>query len=450
MTATYDDETADVRMPPFNELAEQQALGGMLISAEAIRDVTSIVNSVDFHRPAHQLIFDAIVALNERGEPVDAMTVDAELTKRGEAGRYGGPVYLVELTEKIPTAANAGHAAGQVATKAVLRRMTEIGASVAQLGYEGVGELAELVERAHSLVASLEAPSTASGAELMHISEVYRAVVDDQDTTDEDVRVVPPYKDLQEVIPTLKPGQMVIVGARPGVGKSVVAADFARYTALRRKVGTAMFSLEMNHIELGQRVVAAEAGVLFKQLRDKALTDAEWDRVAKVKTTFDESPFWMSDDFNVSLGHIRARMRKLVRKHDIGLVVIDYLQLMETGGMSESRQQEVSKMSRGLKKLAGELGVVVVVLSQLNRGPTQRADKKPQISDLRESGSLEQDADVVLLLHREDTHDKESQRAGEIDVDVAKNRNGPAGREVVCAFQGHFSRIVDMAGTNWS
>lgn len=431
---------------PCDDAAERHTLGGMMISRDAIRKVSEIIRPSDFHRPEHQTIYEAITAVDTRGDPVDAVSVAAELQRAGH--HTSGAAYLLDLTGEIPSAANAPYYARIVSEKAVLRSLVEVGTRIAELGYRGEGDLTDLVAEANTLLGGVEATATASGAELVHASQVYREVVDDQEVQDDDSRVVPPYADLRDVIPALKPGQMVIVGARPGVGKSVTAADFARHTALQRKVGTIVFSLEMTRTELGQRVVAAEAGVLFEHLRDKKLTESDWDRIAKVKPVFDDSPLWMSDDFNVTLAHIRSRARTLTRTHDIGLIVIDYLQLME-GGASESRQQEVSKMSRGLKKLAGELGVVVVVLSQLNRGSTQRADRKPQLSDLRESGAIEQDADVVLLLHREDAHDKESPRAGEIDLDVAKNRNGPSGREVVCAFQGHYSRIVDMAGTSW-
>lgn len=449
MTTTFEEEHTSVRVPPFDELAEQQTLGGMLLSREAIRQVGEIIRPGDFYRPAHQLIYDAVIALDSRGEPVDAMSVDAELIRGGEAGRYGGAPYLIELTEKIPTAANAGYAAKRVSDVAVLRRLVEVGTTIASLGYRGEGDLADLVDRAQSLVSDIEATSTSTGADLVHISQVYQEVVDDQESSDQEGLVQTPYRDLREIVPALKAGQMVIVGARPGVGKSVVAADFARSAAMKQGVGTVMFSLEMTRKELGQRVVAAEATVDFGKLRDKQLTETDWGRVSGAMGRFNDAPLWLSDDFNVTLGHIRARVRKLARTENIGLVIVDYLQLMEGGGMPENRQQEVSKLSRGLKKLAGELGIVVVVLSQLNRGSTQRADKRPQLSDLRESGSLEQDADVVILLDREDTRDKETIRAGEIDLIVEKNRHGASGREVVCAFQGHYSRIVDMAGTEW-
>jgi replicative DNA helicase len=444
-----DDAPTIGRTPPHDEAAEMCALGGMLLSRDAIRQVSDLIRPGDWYKPAHQLIYDAIMRLEERGDPVSAVSVATELDRSGEAGRYGGGLYLHTLVESIPTAANAGYYAKIVSDKAVLRRLVEVGTRIAQIGYEGEGELPELVAHSQQLAMDVEALETVNGVTLTHSSEVFQRVVDDQEVKDTQGAVTPPYADLREVLPSVKPGQVVIVGARPAVGKSVVAADFARHNAMHRGVGTVLFSLEMENLEIGQRVMAAEANVLLQKLRDKELDDADWDRVMAVKEVWDRAPFWMSDDFNISLPHMRARLRKHTRTHKIDLVIVDYLQLFE-GPQSESRQQEVSAISRGLKKLAKEFGVPVVVLSQLNRESTKRQDKKPQLSDLRESGSIEQDADIVLLLDREDTRDKESPRAGEIDIDVAKNRNGTGGRVVVCAFQGHYSRIVDMAGTGWT
>ncbi|MBB4931812.1 replicative DNA helicase [Lipingzhangella halophila] len=446
MTATEE----EVRAAPSDIPAEQAALGGMLISKAAIRQVQDVLGSAEaFCRSAHQMIYQAALAVDATGDPVDAISVAAELERRGELARCGHAPYLHTLTESIPTAANAGYYARRVAEKAVLRGLVEAGTEIAKYGYEGEGDAADLVERANKLLAQVEAPNASGGAEMTHISEVYLHVVDDQEVQDDTLLVQPPYADLRDIVPGIKPGQMVIVGARPSVGKSVVAADFARHVSMRQGIGTALFSLEMTQIEMGQRIMAAETGIEFQRLRDKKLTDEDWQRTARVYERFARAPFWLSNDFGASLAQIKARVRQLARTHDIGLVVVDYLQLMEGGNRPDSRQQEVSAMSRGLKRLAGELGVVVVVLSQLNRGLTQRADKRPQLSDLRESGSIEQDADVVILLDRPDANEKQSPRSGEIDLLVEKNRHGPSKCEVTCAFQGHYSRIVDMAGTSW-
>lgn len=444
-----DDAPTTERAMPSDIQAEMSALGGMMISKDAITQVSSIIRPGDWYRPAHQLIYDAIMHLVEHREPVDAISVNREMERRGDAVRVGGALYLHKCTGAIPTAANAGYYAKIVSDKAVLRRLVEIGTRVAQIGYEGEGDLTELVARSQQLIMDVEARDTADGVSLIHTSEVFQRVVDDQDATDTEGAVTPPYADLRDVLPSVKPGQVVIVGARPAVGKSVVAADWARHNAMHNNVGTVMFSLEMENLELGQRVMAAEANVLLERLRHRKLDDDDWARVTAVKELWDRAPMWMCDDFNISLPHMRSRLRKHTRTHKVDLVIVDYLQLFE-GPQSENRQQEVSAVSRGLKMLAKEFGVAIIVLSQLNRESTKRSDKKPQLSDLRESGSIEQDADIVLLLDREDTRDKETPRAGEIDIDVAKNRNGPGSREVVCAFQGHYSRIVDMAGTGWT
>src|SRR5699024_11404309 len=239
--------------------AEQSVLGGMLLSKDAITQVVEIIHATDFYRPAHQIVYEAIIDLFSRGEPVDAISVNAELTKRGEATRVGGALYLHTLTEAIPTAANAGYYAKIVADRAVLRRLVEVGTRIAQIGYSGEGDVNDLVDLAHQELSQVE-NMAASGGELVHASQVYQEVVDDQDTKDDQVLVTPPYADLREIVPAIKPGQLTIVGARPGVGKSVVAADFARHTAMHHGIGTVFFSLEMTRLELGQRVMAAEAG----------------------------------------------------------------------------------------------------------------------------------------------------------------------------------------------
>lgn len=447
MTAPAEEEA---RAVPSDIEAEQAALGGMLISRAAVRQVQDILGPAEaFCRAAHQMIYDAILAVDAAGDGVDALSVKAELERRGELARCGHAPYLHTLTESIPTAANAAYYARRVAEKAVLRGLVEAGTEIARYGYEGEGDVADLVERANKLLAQVEAPDVSAGGGLVHISQVYREVIDDQEAADDTVLVQPPYADMRDLIPGVKAGQVVIVGARPSVGKTVVAADWARHVAMKQHVGTAIFSLEMNRIEMGQRIIAAEAGIEFQHLRDKEMTDADHQRAAAAYQRFASAPLWMCNDFGTTLAQIKTRVRQLQRSHDVGLVVVDYLQLLEGRGRAESRQQEVSALSRGLKRMAGDLGVVVLVLSQLNRSSTTRADKKPQLADLRESGSLEQDADLVILLDRPDAHEKQSPRSGEIDLNVEKNRHGPQQVTVTCAFQGHYSRIVDMAGTRW-
>jgi len=446
----FDDLTAD-RMPPSDIDAERAALGGMLLWKGAINQVMEIVTAADFYRPAHQMIFDAICDLHTQGEPADVIATNAELAKRGEAIRVGGALYLHGLadTDTIPAAANAGWYAKRVKDVAILRKLVEVGTAVSEIGYTGSGEVAALVEHARSLMAEVDSAPVDADA-LVKTDQVFQELVEDLDSPTEEAGLVPmPYADLAHVLPGLKPGQMMIIGARPGGGKSVMAADIARHAAIKHSVGTVMFSLEMTRKEMGMRIAAAEGSIDLGRMARREMTDEDWRKLAGVKERFDDAPFWMSDDFNIGLAHVRSHLNRLTRKHKIGLVIIDYLQLMAPGAKGENRQIEVSSMSRGLKKLAGEFGVAMVVLSQLNRESTKRADKKPQLSDLRESGSLEQDSDVVLMLHREDLLEEESPRSGEVDLLLEKNRGGKPKVTITCAFQGHYSRIVDMAGTNW-
>jgi replicative DNA helicase len=254
------------------------------------------------------------------------------------------------------------------------------------------------------------------------------------------------FAELDELTNGLHPGQLIIVAARPALGKSTLALDFARACSIKHNLPSVIFSLEMGRNEIAMRLLSAEARVALHHMRSGSMTDEDWTRLARQMPAVTEAPLYIDDSPNLSMMEIRAKCRRLKQRNDLQMIVIDYLQLMQTGGSRrpESRQQEVSEMSRNLKLLAKELEVPVIALSQLNRGPEQRTDKKPMVSDLRESGSIEQDADMVILLHREDAYEKESPRAGEADLIVAKHRNGPTAT-ITVAFQGHYSRFVDMA-----
>ena len=444
MTDTYE-TVPDVG--PFSIENEQAVLGAMMISPKAAVQAMEIVKTAHFFRPAHQMIFDAITGLHTSGKPHDALAVNTELVKRGESIRTGGGTYLHTCTDVVPSAANAGHYAKKVLDDAILRTFVAVGTSIAQIGRRGQGEITDLVEHARNLVDTIESGPLEDDA-VAKLSQVFQEIVDELEKPDDITSLVPmPYADLAHVLPGLKPGQMMIAGARPGAGKSVLAADIARHASMKCGIGTVMFSLEMTRKEMGMRVAAAEGSIDIGHLTKKGeMTEQDWSRLAGVKERFDSAPFWMADDFNIGLSHIRAHLSRITRTDKVGLVIVDYLQLMSSGERAENRQIEVSAMSRGLKKLAGEFGVAVVVLSQLNRESTKRSDKRPQLSDLRESGSLEQDADVVLMIHREDLIDEESERSGEVDLILEKNRGGKSKVTVPCAFQGHYSRIVDMAG----
>ena len=434
------------RTPPHDIQAEQSVLGGMLLSKDAITQVVEIIRSADFYRPAHQIIYDAVVDLFSRGEPVDAISVNAELTKRGEVTRVGGAPYLHTLTEAIPTAANAGYYAKIVSDRAILRRLVEVGTRIAQIGYTGDGEVDDLVDHAQAEIYRVAEKRT--GEDYLALADIMPGALDEIEAIgahDGSLTGVPTgFADFDALTNGLHPGQMVIIAARPAVGKSTLALDFARAASVKNDMTSVFFSLEMGRNEIVMRLLSAEARVPLHTMRSGLMTDEDWTRLARRMGEVANAPLFIDDSPNMSMMEIRAKCRRLKQQHDLKLIIVDYLQLMSSPGRVESRQQEVSEMSRSLKLLAKELDVPVVALSQLNRGPEQRTDKRPQVSDLRESGSIEQDADMVILLYREDVHDKESPRAGEADIIVAKHRNGPTA-DVTVAFQGHYSRFVDMA-----
>lgn len=441
------EQVAFDRTPPQDLQAEQSVLGGMLLSKDAIADVVEELRAGDFYRPAHETIYDAILDLYGRGEPADAVTVANELSKRGDLARIGGGPYLHTLIASVPTAANAAHYARIVRERAVLRRLVEAGTRIAQLGYAADGgDVDDLVNSAQAEVYAVTERRTSE--DYRQLGEIMDEVTDEISNNanrgDGLIGVPTGFRDLDALTNGLHGGQMVIIAARPAIGKSTLALDICRSASIATGITSVIFSLEMGRTELTMRLLSAEAGIELNRLRKGALDDRDWTRIASTQSRISEAPLFIDDSPNMSLMEIRAKCRRLKQRHNLGLVVVDYLQLMSSGKKVESRQQEVSEFSRALKLLAKELEVPVIAVAQLNRGPEMRQDKRPMMSDLRESGSLEQDADVVMLLHREDAYDRESQRAGEADIIVAKHRNGPTDT-ISVAFQGHLSRFTDMA-----
>ena len=577
------------RQPPQDLAAEQSVLGGMLLSKDAIADVLERLRPGDFYRPAHQNVYDSILDLYGRGEPADAVTVAAELDRRGLLRRIGGAPYLHTLISTVPTAANAGYYAGIVAEKALLRRLVEAGTRVVQYGYAGAegADVNEIVDRAQAEIYDVTERRTAE--DFVALEELLQPTMDEIDAIASQggiARGVPTgFTELDEVTNGLHPGQMVVVAARPGMGKAlaldtplptptgwttmgevgvgdylvgedgqptlVVAAtevmvgrpcfevefsdgsvivadaehqwptlrgivttaqlqvgadivaaaparqlvgagapvprrfgivdvraissvavrcvevdnedhlylagramipthnstlglDFLRSCSIKNRLSSVVFSLEMSKSEIVMRLLSAEAKIKLADMRSGRMNDDDWTRLARRMSEISEAPLYIDDSPNLTMMEIRAKARRLKQKSDLRLVVIDYLQLMTSGKKVESRQQEVSEFSRQLKLLAKELEVPVVAMSQLNRGPEQRTDKKPMLADLRESGAIEQDADMVILLHRPDAFDRDDPRGGEADLILAKHRNGPT-KTITVAHQLHLSRFTNMA-----
>ncbi|MEH0984862.1 replicative DNA helicase [Micromonospora sp. CPCC 205556] len=382
------------KTPPQDVAAEQCVIGGMLLSKDAIADVVEILKSTDFYRPVHATIFDAILDIYGRGEPADGITVAAALADSGDLARVGGAPYLHTCMAAVPTAANAAYYARIVSERAVLRRLVEAGTRIVQLGYGtaagGSRDVDDVVDLAQQAVYEITE---------RRVSEDFAVLADMLQPTLDEIEAVGAqggvmtgvptgFTDLDRLLNGLHPGQLIIVAGRPGLGKSTASMDFARNAAIRANQAAAIFSLEMSKVEIVMRLLSAEARVPLHVLRSGQLSDDDWTKLARCMGEISEAPLFVDDTPSMNLMEIRAKARRLKQKHDLKMIVVDYLQLMTSPKRTESRQQEVADLSRGLKLLAKEVECPVIAVSQLNRGPEQRTDKRPQLSDLRESGCL--------------------------------------------------------------
>ncbi|WP_374115796.1 replicative DNA helicase [Kineococcus sp. TRM81007] len=386
------------RMPPQDIAAEQGVLGGMMLSKDAIADVVEVLKGVDFYRPAHELIYESILDLYSRGEPADPVTVSAELTNRGELARVGGTPYLHDLISTVPTAANAGFYARIVRERAVLRRLVEAGTRIVQMGYGADGmDVDAIVNSAQAEVYAVTEKRVKEDYAVL--GDVIEGAIDEIEASSHRgegmVGVPTGFADLDGLTNGLHPGQMIVIAARPAVGKSTLGLDIARAASIKHGLASVIFSLEMGRNEISMRLLSAEARIPLQNMRKGTMREEDWTKLARTMGSISEAPLYIDDSPNMSLMEIRSKCRRLKQRADLKLVIVDYLQLMTSGKRVESRQQEVSEFSRALKLLAKELEVPVIALSQLNRGPEQRTDKKPQMSDLRESGCLTADTRVL-------------------------------------------------------
>jgi replicative DNA helicase len=432
------------RLLPHDLVAEQSTLGGMLLSADVVHLILAdgVVSARDFYAPKHEIIFGAITSLANHGEPTDVITVNAELVKLGKLATIGGAEYLHELTAVVPTAASASYYAKIVREKAILRRLIEAGTRIAQRGYDAEGEIEDLVNIAQNEIYTVADEST--GTDFKKLLTAMQDAADEIELiqrNDGVAGISTGFTELDKATNGLHPGQLIIIAARPGIGKSTLALDIAREAAINQKKATAIFSLEMSSTEIAMRLLSAETSILLQSMRKGSITDNEWAIMAERRSAIGAAPLLIDDSPNLNIVEIRAKCRRMLKDFDLNLVVIDYIQLMTSGKKVESRQQEVSEFSRSLKLLAKELKVPVIAISQLNRKSEDGTIKKPELSQLRESGSLEQDADVVVLIHR-DFSQQENTRVGEAELILAKQRNGPTGSSQVL-FQGQYSRFVN-------
>lgn len=432
--------------PPSDVDAERAVLGAVLVSADAAADVFGVLAADDFYDPGHVTVFSAAAELFATGQPVDVVTVSAALVRFGQMPPGDGAGLVHGLAASVATVANVAWYVRIVADKAKLRRLLAAGMRIVAEASSQVGDADRVADRASEEVFAATAGRGASAG-----LEVRQVV---SDTLEEMARAAAAPDGLSGV-PTGLPGldrltggwqggQMVVVAGRPAMGKSAFALDAVR-AAAAAGVASAVFSLEMPSREIGQRLLSAAASVPLTHVRSGRLSEAEWVKVSQAAPTVSGWPVTVDDDPSVTMMSIRSKCRRIAARSGLGLVVVDYLQLLSAPRRVENRQQEVAEFSRSAKLLAKELGVPVMVLSQLNRSAETRADRRPMLSDLRESGAIEQDADVVVLLHREDVYDDRSPRAGEADVMVVKHRNGPTAT-IPAAFQGHYSRFAPLAG----
>ena len=439
----------EARQMPQNTEAEMGVLGGMMLSKDAIADVVERLRPDDFYRPAHRTIYETMLELYGEGMEVDPVILAGRLDNNGILDSVGGAPYLHELSAKVPTAANAGYYADLVSEKAVLRRLVAAGTRIVQYGYSGLegSELESVVDRAQQEMFNITNESASE--DYMVLQDLLESTMDELDALEngdgQGQGVLTGFSELDEMTNGLRGGQMIIVAARPGVGKSTLAMDFMRSVSVQQHRASVLFSLEMSKSEVMMRVFSAEAEVPLSVMRGGKMVDSQWDKLTQRVTAIEDAPIFIDDSPNLTMTEIRAKARRLKQKHDLGLIVVDYLQLMSSGKKVESRQQEVSEFSRQLKLLAKEVDVPLIAISQLNRGVESRGDDAlPRVSDLRESGSLEQDADIVLLINRPDAQNRDHERAGEADLILAKHRGGPIGT-VQVAHQLHYSKFSDLS-----
>jgi len=438
------------RVPPHNADAEASLVGAMLLSRDAIGPAVEVLNGTDFYVPAFGHIFDAIASLYGAGEPADPVTVAEELTRSDLLDQVGGPQRLLELQTATPATSNAVRYAKIIEEHALLRRLIGVASEIAEVGYSHPSDVVKAVDEAESMmfqvaerrvVDSTKPIRELLDANLDRLEELYER--------GESITGLPTgYIDLDELLSGLQPSALIVVGARPSMGKTAFALGLAAHAALQSQRPVLFFSLEMGHLELTQRMLCSEARVDSQRLRTGKLSEDDWPKVTRGVGRLAEAPIWIDDNPNLTVMEIRAKARRLKsRLGDLGLIVVDYLQLMTGRGSAESRQVEVSEMSRGLKILARELETPIMALSQLSRGLESRTDKRPMLADLRESGSIEQDADVVAFIYRDEVYNPESPDIGTAEIIVAKHRNGPTGT-VRLAFLSHYTLFANMARGN--
>ncbi len=420
---------AEDRIPPQDLIAEQSVLGSMLLDKSAIARVVEILGPDSFYRDAHRFIYESILDLFDRGEPIDLITVTNALRTSGKLDPAGGSVYVADLLNSVPTSANVEYYAKIVEEKAVLRRLIEAGTRIVADAFEEGDKVDEILDQAEKLVFNIALKRIREG--FHRIDTVIKDVLDKIDSLygkkDAITGIPSGFPDIDQMTAGFQNADLIIVAARPSVGKTAFALNVAQRVSIKHRIPVAFFSLEMNKEQLAQRLLCSEAEVNAQQLKTANLSDTGWKKLTRALGRLSEAPIFIDDTASMTATELRAKARRLKIERGLGLIIVDYMQLMRGRMRVENRVQEISEIARSLKTLARELNVPVIAISQLSRAVEQRTDRIPRLSDLRESGEIEQTADLVMFIHRDDYYNPSSDRGNVADIIIAKQRNGPVG-----------------------
>ncbi|NLN40753.1 MAG: replicative DNA helicase [Clostridiales bacterium] len=437
------------RMPPHNMEAEQSVLGCMLLDKESVATATDFLDSDDFYADAHKEIFDSMVEIYDRGEPVDLVTVTEQLRQRGTLEAVGGVAYLSDLSMAVPSTANIKYYVDIVEEKAILRRLIAACNEIIKQSYEAREEIDLIIDHAEKSIFQITQRNTASDFEPIKtvLLDTYAKIEELSKNKGKIIGVPTGFHDFDQKTSGLQPSDFILVAGRPSMGKTSFVLNIAQYAAIRANVPVAIFSLEMSKDQLVQRMLSAEANVELQKIRTGDLSEEDWIKLVEAAGPLSQAPIYIDDTPGISVMEMRSKARRLKLEKGLGMIIIDYLQLMSGRGRAESRQQEISEISRSLKALARELGVPVVTLSQLSRAPEARTDHRPMLSDLRESGAIEQDADLVAFLYRDEYYNPDTEKKNIAEVIIAKQRNGPTGT-VELVWLGQYTKFANYEKTH--
>ena len=437
------------RMPPHNMEAEQSVLGCMLLDKESVATATDFLKAEDFYADAHKEIFESMLDIYDHGDPVDLVTVTEQLRQRGTLEAVGGVAYISDLSMVVPSTANIRYYVSIVEEKSILRRLISVCNEIIKQSYEAREELDLIIDHAEKSIFQITQRNTSSDFEPIKtvLLETYARIEEMSKNKGRIIGIPTGFTDFDQKTSGLQPSDFILVAARPSMGKTSFVLNIAQHAALHENVPVAIFSLEMSREQLVQRMLSSEANVELQKIRTGDLDEREWIKLVEAAGPLSQAPIYIDDTPGISAMEIRSKARRLKMEKGLGMIIIDYLQLMTGRGRVENRQQEISEISRSLKALARELSVPVVTLSQLSRAPEARTDHRPMLSDLRESGAIEQDADVVVFIYRDEYYNPDTEKKNIAELIISKQRNGPTGT-VELVWLGQFTKFANYDKTH--